>query len=256
MEHQQQHTKHKQTSSSTPSFRPAGGLFVSDSLVVCDTLGLKLIVLPLLLNMASSFNTQTRLLANPHYYDYWHHLFFEPDGTVRMTDGGGQVINAKAHGKYRISQTNESSSFELHFSEMVQSNPYSDDKRRLSDFSVKCEKQEGLFAFRREVVWRIQDEKKWPCLLYRSRYVFDVDPLEFGNVNQKSNLYFAFEQKDFRQSTLYYYALSDAQELPADELDQLVAQQANDVSWPAQDFTQQCSVASESRVTREEERKE
>ena len=127
--------------------------------------------------------------------------------------------------KYRISQTDEVS-FKIHFSDLVETDPYEYDRviGQLDDFSVACHKEDGLFAFRQEVVWRINDETKWPWLLYRSRYVFNVDPLEFGNTNQEHNLYFNLENKDFKNSTLYSYARSDAQKLPADELDQLVTE--------------------------------
>ena len=165
--------------------------------------------------MTPFFDTPTRLSANPQFYDYLHCLDFESDGSIQMIDGGGQVINTKARGKYRISQA-DGTSFEVHFTELVETDPYEDDKiiDQLDDFSVSYKKQEGLFAFRQEVVWRIDDETKWPCLLYPSRYLFDVDPLEFGNPNQDHNLYFILENKDFRKSIHYYYARSDAQELP------------------------------------------
>ncbi|MBI4746981.1 MAG: hypothetical protein HY774_00710 [Acidobacteria bacterium] len=180
------------------------------------------------------FDNQTRLSANPHFYDYLHCLDFEPDGLVRMLDGGGQVINTEAHGRYRISQVDDAF-FQIHFSELVETNPYADDRilRHLDDFSVTVEKQDGLFAFHQEVVWHIADKTKWPCLLYPVRYVFNIDPLEFGNSNQEHNLYFILEKKDFRNSTHYYYAAEDAQELPADQLEQLILENKNSVCWPA-----------------------
>lgn len=206
--------------------------------MIVNVIGQTLSVLTV--KMSAYFDVSTRLSANPHLYDYLHFLHFEPDGSVRMVDGGGQVINTSSCGRYQISQND--GSFDIHFSNLIQTNPFEKDKiiAQIDDFSVSCQKQNGLFAFRQDVVWQIKDETKWPCLLYRSRYAFSVDPLEFGNTNQEGNLYFLLKnlkRQNFRNATRYYYAMCDAQEFPADELGQLVAQSKDEVCWPAQDAT-------------------
>ena len=42
------------------------------------------------------------LSANPHYYDYIHYMSFEEDGTIELSDGGGQFMNFEATGKYKF----------------------------------------------------------------------------------------------------------------------------------------------------------
>jgi hypothetical protein len=159
------------------------------------------------------------LSANPHYYDYIHSLVFKDDGSVELVDGAGQLINAEAVGKYRVRDI-DASSVEVEFYDVIEVNPYQKDRRLrdIAPFKVKVLREEGVFPFRQEVVWKINDETEWPCLLYRARYVFDSDPLAFARAKQARNLYYLLEDKDLIDAARYYYLREDRQELTAKEM--------------------------------------
>ncbi len=85
--------------------------------------------------------------------------------------------------------------------------------------SVTVSREEGLFAFRRQVIWKVADEGEWPCLLYRVRYVFDVDPLASMTSNRDGNLYYIVEAQEL--DTRYYYPRDAAERLTLRELEQM-----------------------------------
>jgi hypothetical protein len=159
------------------------------------------------------------MAANPYYYDYIHSLYFEDDGTVELVDGAGQLVNAVATGKYRVHKIDIDSG-EVEFYNLVEVNPYKNNKkiRKLKPFTVRFFREEGIFPFRQEIVWRIDNEDEWPCLLYKARYVFESDPLSFARENQARNLYYLTENKDLFDSACYYYSRKDGQELTAKEM--------------------------------------
>jgi hypothetical protein len=121
------------------------------------------------------------MLANPHLYDYIHSLKFEADGTLEFVDGAGQMIHLRGHGRYEVRPI-EDAKFEVAFTELVQVNPYGLERptrapgeripanrypkiRDLAPFTVICNRESGRFAFRQDVIWRVDDEEEWPCLL-------------------------------------------------------------------------------------------
>lgn len=168
------------------------------------------------------FPTPNVYIANPQFYDYLHLIEFKADGSVEMVDGAGQVLNTLAHGRYRVRNI-DASTAEVEFYDLVQVNPYKRQEKRgdVEDFRVKVVKEEGSFPFREETVWRIEDEDEWPCLLYRSRYVFEFDPLGFGRSNQMGNLYYLLENKELVESVRYYYIRDEGQRLTVRELEAL-----------------------------------
>ena len=168
------------------------------------------------------FSTPNVYLANPQFYDYLHDIKFEADGSVEMVDAAGQIINTVAHGKYRVHKI-DAFKAEVEFYDLVQVNPYKRHEKRgdVEDFRVKVVKEEGVFPFREETVWRVEDEDEWPCLLYQSRYLFEFDPLEFGRSNQMGNLYYLLENKELIESVRYYYIRDEGQRLTARELEAL-----------------------------------
>ncbi len=158
------------------------------------------------------------LAANPHYYDYFHILKFEND-MVEFTDGAGQAINTVASGKFQVSQS-ESLFLEFEFYDIVEINPYRKNEkvRDIKPFKVKCRKEEGTFALWQEVMWRDPSEEDSPWLVSKELYVFDFDPLSFGVENQRRNLYYQTEKKDFGESLRFYYERNKVQQLKLKKL--------------------------------------
>ena len=157
--------------------------------------------------------------ANPHFYDYIHSLHFEDNGKIEFVDGAGQVINTVARGGYRLGEVKQNSA-EISFIEVVKVNPYEADKviAAVGDFAVRVTREEGLFSFAQEIMWKIQDEQETPCLLYTERYVFETDPLAFGRSSQSRNLYYITESRELVESARYYYPRNNAQILTIRQL--------------------------------------
>lgn len=154
------------------------------------------------------------LVANPHWYDYLHFLDVKPDGQLKMVDGGGQVINAKVRGQFSMIPLSDTQA-EITFTQLANYNPYQKNNppEPLPDFKTTITKEQGVFLFRQEVIWRIADPDDHPYLMYRTRYVFEVDPLACVADHQRGNLYHLTENKDFLNSVCIYYARHDQQEL-------------------------------------------
>lgn len=167
-----------------------------------------------------------RLNANPHYYDYFHYLLFNEDGTVDMGSGAGQAIIVTAQGKYSVSKIYQSS-FSIKFYELIETNHYShngnigDKIRDIEPFSVIVKIEEGTFAFEQEVIWNIKNEEEHPCYLFTSRYIFDYDPLSFSKEKSQKNPYYLIEEKDFYESEKYYYPQAECKKMILKELQEL-----------------------------------
>jgi hypothetical protein len=159
------------------------------------------------------------LYANPQWYDYLHRIELTADGAVNMWDGGGQVLTAEVHGQFTISEINETQA-EIAFTGLAEYNPYREDEKLgdLPDAKVTFTKETGTFIFRQELVWGPPDPEAYPYLLYRTRYVFDSDPLAVVADNQWGTLYHMTEQKDFVESVRFYYLRDDEQKLTFKEL--------------------------------------
>ncbi|MEH1895264.1 MAG: hypothetical protein V7K94_08170 [Nostoc sp.] len=167
-----------------------------------------------------------RLNANPHYYDYFHSLLFNEDGTVDMASGAGQAIIVTAQGKYSVSKIDRAS-FSIKFYELIETNSYSlngnigDKIRDIDPFIVTVTIEKGTFALEQEVIWNIKNEEEHPCYLFTSRYVFDYDPLSFSKEKSQTNLYYLIEQKEFYESEKYYYPQVECKKLIFKELQEL-----------------------------------
>lgn len=196
----------------------------------------------------TAFPIPGRLAANPHLYDYLHALHFSSSGAVEMLDGAGQSLNTLVKGRFSVQPRDQSSSL-VHFFDLLEvqdrpsfqlqpKDPTASDHsdyseyvlaeqpgqqeipvRSLAPLSVIVTREEGIFPFMRQVVWKILDKKEWPCLLYRVRYVFEVDPLEQMFSNRAGNLYYHLEAAE--PDTRYYYNQDDAQELTVQQLIQM-----------------------------------
>jgi hypothetical protein len=158
--------------------------------------------------------------ANPHLYDYLHRLSFSPSGTVEMVDGAGQVLNSLVRGRFSLQAAGQNAVL-VQFFDLVELNPYDEQEKRrgLDAISVKLTRQEGIFAFKQQVIWSIRNEQEWPCLLYRRRYVFEDDPLTQVLSSRAENLYYLLEAQE--PDTNFYYRRDDGQRLTARELSQM-----------------------------------
>ncbi|KRT55697.1 hypothetical protein [endosymbiont of Ridgeia piscesae] len=146
------------------------------------------------------------LSANPNYYDYLHLIRLVEDGTVELIDGAGQSINTEVNGKYSIYEM-DADTVSIKFYDLVEADSYRPDEkiRDIDPFVVKVVKEKGNFAFRQEVIWRIDSEDDWPCLLFDTRFVFEFDPLCFWQVNRKRNPYYLLENKEQDGPIRHYY---------------------------------------------------
>ena len=162
----------------------------------------------------------TSLVANPQYYDYLHFLRLKDDGEILMMGGGGQVINIHIEGHYQIHQ--QKNSIQLNLTELAQYNPYSKEKLHdIDNLILKFQPEEGTFAIRQEVIWKIKNPDDYPYLLYKVRYRCDIDPINHVNQRPIRNLYQLTENKDFEDSQKIYYASADRQELSLADLKKL-----------------------------------
>lgn len=164
----------------------------------------------------------TVLVANPHWYDYLHHIKIETDGSLEMVDGGGQVINAVVKGRLTISPITDTQA-EFSITKLAEYHPYKKGEkiRNLPDFSTKLTREDGIFAFYEQMFGRPKNPDERPCLLYRTRYVFEVDPLLYVEENQRGNLYNMTENRDFKNSVRVYYARDDREEMTVKALKKL-----------------------------------
>lgn len=168
------------------------------------------------------FPVPDQYVANPHFYDYIHRLEFKVDGSIEMVDGGGQEIYAVTHGKYHVTAI-DSVSTVVDFYNITMINPFNRDEKvgNIDDFQVMATREDGIFPFRIDIVWAIESEDVWPCLLYRSRFIFDIDPMEFCRPDFMSDIYTNPVKMGLADSERYYYAGNERQNLTAHELEKL-----------------------------------
>ncbi len=163
----------------------------------------------------------TVLSANPHWYDYLHFLDINANGSLKMVDGGGQVVNATVKGRLTISPLTDTQA-EISLTKLAEYHPYKKGKiRDLPDFTTKLTQEDGIFAFYEQMFGRPKNPDDRRCLLYRTRYVFEVDPLLCVEENQRGNLYNMTENRDFKNSVRFYYARDDMEELTLKALKKL-----------------------------------
>ncbi|QKF93967.1 hypothetical protein QKU48_gp0509 [Fadolivirus algeromassiliense] len=161
----------------------------------------------------------TRLSANPQFYDYLHSIIFQSNGTCNFIDGAGQCICLDINGTYLIhygSENKTSGYMEFNF----------DNDNLTKHFSVNFRVQEGLFVMVNEIVWNSKI-KDWPVSVYNQRYVFDNDPFEGLYQNREKNLYFILEgDKEVKEEMKYFYGSSPN---TSKKMDQLTEEELNKV---------------------------
>lgn len=162
--------------------------------------------------------------ANPHYYDYIHWIRLESDGTVRMVDGGGQVLRREIRGRFRV-LVEESGVVEILFHDLVDVDPYerSAEQRKVDDLRVRVDFEQGPFVFACEVVWKVTDENA-PWLLCEYRFALSQDPLAAGRpslpefppeyLEHPEIKRLVEENRAYRERSRRYYVRSACQELP------------------------------------------
>jgi hypothetical protein len=160
------------------------------------------------------------LVADPHVYDYMHFLSFERGNKVEMVDGGGQVINAEAKGHFKILPVSAVQA-DVEFYDLAEHHTYGRGKKaNIEGFTVRVTQENGVFAFREIGPWGFEADK-WPCLLYRARYVFERDPLEFARQRRGGNLFNLTEGENLLDSDRFYYDRDDVKKLAAKDLAKL-----------------------------------
>lgn len=183
--------------------------------------------------------------AYPSYYDYIHSIELREDGRIQLRDGAGQMLIALARGKYALNMLDNATA-ELEIVNLAEYEAYLDlaklgdprnltdeelteyiengpreKLRDLADLRVRVRKETGLYPFACETVWRVPVEDDWPCKLFKERYIFEVDPLDFSAELAAGNLYHTLEKKDFTSQAHVYYSRTDGQSLTRKELVEL-----------------------------------
>ena len=133
----------------------------------------------------------TCLNANPHYYDYIHHMNFGEDGTVELWDGGGQCMNFEATGTYKFTFDNDK------YGKLTIK------LKGRDDIEVKFGIEKGPFFLNNEMI-RSWDYSFDYIYMAKERYVFESDPLSMCESSRRGNLMFMFgDEGDINKRTYY-----------------------------------------------------
>lgn len=151
-----------------------------------------------------------RFGANPHYYDYIHHFSLHPDeegenvGTIELCDGGGQAINFMAKGRYEWIENDDRG--KLVVTELVDNHFFRKTHPKYPDFEVEFTVVRETTYLEEGRVWNVSDPLKIQYLVYETKYVFDVDPLNAGMSSRRENfLKFMLEGNERELSRRTYY---------------------------------------------------
>lgn len=152
------------------------------------------------------------LRANPHFYDYAHHIQFDKPNICKFVDGGGQCLNLALLGTYTKSEdpNNRHIEFDIYLKDMFWDPPVELSAHK--KFRVNYRIEERLFVLRDEVVWK-QTLDEWPIQVYKQRYVFEADPFDgLDDSHRENNLYFILEgNKETPDNVKEYYCSNDCQ---------------------------------------------
>lgn len=119
-----------------------------------------------------------QLVAKPYYYDYINMLTLSADDSVELVYGESQGVRDEVTGQFTLTRTGDDRArLTLTGLQRSEQYRYEDDSAELPDMSIQISHETGVFAFRQEVMWRIDDPDEHPCLLYRVRYRLTPDPL-------------------------------------------------------------------------------
>ncbi len=158
-------------------------------------------------------NIPAYLLANPQYYDYIRTLEFKANSIVEIIEGSGQLIRTYTRGKYKLQPTAHQSLTHFQLYDMGEYDPYSKEKiLDITDYPVYLIQEKGVFAFKQEVVWKIENADEHPCLLYNSRYLFSY---------KLTDLQILRNDEDFNESLDIYYSHEDCQTMTIGNLKKL-----------------------------------
>ncbi|HLZ59010.1 MAG TPA: hypothetical protein VKR06_18865 [Ktedonosporobacter sp.] len=196
---------------------------------------------------AKPFSLLGSFEAAPHLYNYLHRLSFSSSGIVEMFDGAGQHLNARVKGRFCVQIRDHNAAlvqfsdlvelklkppFSVHFKDpsaltyegtiFVENPDYQNEEplRTLAPISILVTREEGIYPLVQQIIWKIDDEQQWPYLLYRVRYMFEIDPL--GQVRDRRVGQFCYQQEGWEEpDARYYYCQDDAQKLTYDALIQM-----------------------------------
>lgn len=183
------------------------------------------------MNIATILQPGTILVANPHRYDYVHHIELAENGSVEMVDGGGQALRRQIDGRYEILTIGEAEA-SVRFYDLRDVDPYgrSKETREVEAFTARVFLEKGPFAYQCEVVWNVKPTEE-PYVLFQARLAFDRDPLEVGTNQLPDFPPEALEipeiqdlvesNKRYREANRRYYATRDRVEMPYREIQNL-----------------------------------
>jgi len=183
------------------------------------------------MNIADYLCKGSMLVANPHFYDYIHHLELKEDGRVEMVDGRCQALRRRLDGRYEIDLlgTQEAN---VRFFDLRDVDPYerSPETKEIEPFTVRVLLETGPFAYECEVVWNVKPDED-PYVLFQARLAFDADPLAVGFPKWPEFPPEALEIPEFRnfveshkrtaEASRRYYATRDREEMSIADLRKL-----------------------------------
>ncbi len=146
--------------------------------------------------------------ANPHLYDFLHRISLNADNSVYLADGGGQLVNCRKLGQWKVTESSVPEKYTLHITNLRdESNEHQSskpDSRNITvDFKIVDETKTMIMEI---------PAKTRPTLTCFSKLVFDQDPfnLVYGDADTPPNLYNLFRGKETRESENEFYDMSRA----------------------------------------------
>lgn len=153
------------------------------------------------------FSLPLSLLANPYLFDYVHSIHLIDDGRVEMFAAAGQEMISISRGRFALRIVNELEAM-VSFFELIEIDLETTNEklRDIGDFQASIVAESGVFAFPRSLS-PSHPEAEWPFDVYRTRYVFSVDPLRHARENAQQTVFYNLVMTpDQINSERYYYS--------------------------------------------------
>lgn len=183
------------------------------------------------MDIADLLRPGARLVANPHRYDYVHHIDLSEDGQVEMVDGGCQVLRRQINGRYEITILGPTEA-QVRLYDLRDVDPYgrSKETRDVGEFTVHIGLEKGPFVYECEVVWNVKPDEE-PYVIFQERLAFERDPLAAGQPQWSEFPPEALEIPELREliashkrsadAARRYYGAGSGVEMPQREIVQL-----------------------------------
>lgn len=152
----------------------------------------------------SPFSVPLRLRANPYLYDYVHGLHFLDGGEIKMFAAAGQEFISMSRGRFALQIVNESEAI-VSLSDLCEVDSKNEKLRDICESQVSILAESGTFIFPRPIS-RSHSEAEWPFEVYKTRYVFSVDPLAYARQHAMGTVFYQLVMTPERiDSERYYY---------------------------------------------------